>query len=143
MAEALYAPGRGYYTRYGAGRDYRSAPQTSPAFGHLIGRALTSMWRAVGRPGRLDVLELGRGGGRARDDRDRSVARARLRPDDRLRRAWRGTARAASHGRHAGGLPPAPRQRRRAGAQGRAGPDRARRLRPTGARRRGGRAAHG
>src|SRR5438105_1518179 len=64
MAEALYDPERGYYVRHGAGRDYRSAPQTSPAFGHLIGRALALMWRALGQPGRFEVLELGAGDGR-------------------------------------------------------------------------------
>ncbi|HEY3111127.1 MAG TPA: SAM-dependent methyltransferase [Chloroflexota bacterium] len=64
MAEALYDPERGYYVRHGAGRDYRSAPQTSPAFGHLIGRALGLMWDALGRPARFDVLELGAGDGR-------------------------------------------------------------------------------
>ena len=64
MAEALYDPERGYYVRYGAGRDYRSAPQTSPAFGHLIGRALGLIWRALDRPARFDVVELGAGDGR-------------------------------------------------------------------------------
>src|SRR5262245_26080042 len=64
MAEALYDPERGYYVRYGAGRDYRSAPQTSPAFGHLIGRALALMWQALGGPARFDVLEPGAGDGR-------------------------------------------------------------------------------
>jgi SAM-dependent MidA family methyltransferase len=68
MAEALYDPERGYYVRYGAGRDYRSAPQTSPAFGHLIGRALVLVWRALGQPVRFDVLELGAGDGRLAGD---------------------------------------------------------------------------
>src|ERR1043165_9561589 len=63
MAEALYDPERGYYVRYGAGRDYRSSPQTSPAFGHLIGDALARMWRALGEPGPVDVVELGAGDG--------------------------------------------------------------------------------
>jgi SAM-dependent MidA family methyltransferase len=64
MAEALYDPERGYYLRHGAGRDYRTAPQTSPAFGHLIGRALGLMWDALGRPARFDAVELGGGDGR-------------------------------------------------------------------------------
>src|SRR5262245_26449875 len=64
MAEALYDAERGYYVRHRAGRDYRSAPQTSPAFGHLIGRSLALMWRALGQPARFDVLELGAGDGR-------------------------------------------------------------------------------
>src|SRR2546430_12289225 len=64
MAIALYDREGGYYVRYGAGRDYRSAPQTSPAFGHVIGAALARMWEALGRPARFDVVELGAGEGR-------------------------------------------------------------------------------
>src|SRR2546423_11752772 len=64
MATALYDRAGGYYVRYGAGRDYRSAPQTSPAFGHLIGVALARMWEALGRPARFDAIELGAGDGR-------------------------------------------------------------------------------
>ena len=67
MAEALYHPERGYYARIGAGRDYRTSPQTSPAFGHLIGRLLARMWRALGEPPRFVALELGAGDGRQRD----------------------------------------------------------------------------
>src|SRR5437899_3523659 len=67
MATALYDRDGGYYVRYGAGRDYRSAPQTSPAFGHLIGAALARMWAALGRPARFDAVELGAGDGRLAD----------------------------------------------------------------------------
>jgi SAM-dependent MidA family methyltransferase len=64
MATALYDREGGYYVRYGAGRDYRSAPQTSPAFGHLVGAALARMWAALDRPARFDAIELGAGDGR-------------------------------------------------------------------------------
>jgi SAM-dependent MidA family methyltransferase len=61
MDVALYDPVGGYYARIGAGRDYRTAPQSSPAFGHLIGQLLARMWRALGSPERFVVLELGAG----------------------------------------------------------------------------------
>ncbi len=64
MARALYDPTTGYYARYGPGRDYRTAPQTSPAFGHLIGAALAHMWRALGEPARFVAVEPGAGDGR-------------------------------------------------------------------------------
>jgi SAM-dependent MidA family methyltransferase len=68
MAVARYDRGGGYYAHYGPGRDYRTAPQTSPAFSHLVGRALAAMWRALGEPGRMLVVEPGAGDGRlARD----------------------------------------------------------------------------
>lgn len=67
MARALYDPADGYYTRHGAGRDYRTAPQTSPAFGHLIGAALARMWRLLGEPSQFDAIELGAGDGRLRN----------------------------------------------------------------------------
>lgn len=64
MATALYDPEAGYYVQHGPGRDYRSAPQTSPAFGHLLGVALARMWRAMGAPSRFDALEIGAADGR-------------------------------------------------------------------------------
>jgi SAM-dependent MidA family methyltransferase len=64
MSAALYHPVGGYYTRYGPGRDYRTAPQTSAAFGHLLGWALASMWRALGEPASMPVVEPGAGDGR-------------------------------------------------------------------------------
>jgi SAM-dependent MidA family methyltransferase len=66
MADALYHPVRGYYARIGAGRDYRTSPQVSPAFGHLIGGLLARMWRALGEPPRFVTVELGAGDGRLR-----------------------------------------------------------------------------
>jgi SAM-dependent MidA family methyltransferase len=64
MAQALYDRTTGYYARQGPGRDYRTAPQTSPAFGHLIGAALAHMWRALGEPARFVAVEPGAGDGR-------------------------------------------------------------------------------
>jgi SAM-dependent MidA family methyltransferase len=64
MAVALYHPDDGYYARVGAGRDYRTAPQVSPAFGHLIGRLLARMWHALGRPTPFLAVEVGAGDGR-------------------------------------------------------------------------------
>lgn len=63
MTEALYHPERGYYARVGAGRDYRTSPQTSPAFGHLVGRMLSRMWHALEQPHPFIALELGAGDG--------------------------------------------------------------------------------
>jgi SAM-dependent MidA family methyltransferase len=68
MEIALYDPVGGYYTRVGAGRDYRTAPQTSPAFGHLIGGLLAAMWRALGSPERFLAVELGAGDRRLAGD---------------------------------------------------------------------------
>ena len=76
MADALYHPERGYYARIGAGRDYRTSPQVSPAFGHLVGGLLARMWRALGEPLPFVVVELGAGDGRLRDQ-VRSYLRAR------------------------------------------------------------------
>jgi SAM-dependent MidA family methyltransferase len=61
MDVALYDPDGGYYVRIGPGRDYRTAPQHSPAFGHLIGRLLATMWRRLGAPSAFVVVELGAG----------------------------------------------------------------------------------
>jgi SAM-dependent MidA family methyltransferase len=66
MALALYHPDDGYYARVGAGRDYRTSPQISPAFGHLIGRLLARMWRALGCPTPFLAVEVGAGDGRLR-----------------------------------------------------------------------------
>jgi SAM-dependent MidA family methyltransferase len=62
MEVALYDPEGGYYARIGPGRDFLTAPQTSPAFGHLIGRLLAAMWRALGSPSPFVAVELGAGG---------------------------------------------------------------------------------
>jgi SAM-dependent MidA family methyltransferase len=52
-----------YYGSQRAERDYLTAPQISPAFGHLIGRAIGSMWRAMGEPQPFVALEVGAGDG--------------------------------------------------------------------------------
>src|SRR5262245_50696601 len=68
MEVALYDPAGGYYARIGPGRDFRTAPQTSPAFGHLIGALLARMWRALDARSGFVVVELGAGDGALADD---------------------------------------------------------------------------
>lgn len=65
MREALYAPG-GYYAAgspQGFAGDYLTAPETTPLFGASLSRLATSTWRALGRPERFDVVDVGAGSG--------------------------------------------------------------------------------
>ncbi len=64
MQLALYAPALGYYMagqqRFGAGGDFITAPETSPAFAPCLANALASVFAQLGHG---DVLELGAGSG--------------------------------------------------------------------------------
>ena len=66
MAEALGHPEQGYYaTRdpLGAAGDFTTAPEISQVFGELIGAWCVEVWRAMGAPNPVRLVELGPGRG--------------------------------------------------------------------------------
>jgi len=66
VAQALYAPGGGFYTGGGgAGRrhDFLTSPEVGPLFGAVIARALDAWWDELGRPDPFLVVEAGAGRG--------------------------------------------------------------------------------
>jgi NADH dehydrogenase [ubiquinone] 1 alpha subcomplex assembly factor 7 len=66
MAEALGHPEHGYYTTrdpLGAAGDFTTAPEVSQVFGELIGAWCVEVWRAMGAPHPVLVVELGPGRG--------------------------------------------------------------------------------
>jgi SAM-dependent MidA family methyltransferase len=66
MAAALYHPRFGYYTRlrgFGAEGDFVTSPELHPAFGFLLARQVEDVWRALGDPEPLRILEIGGGSG--------------------------------------------------------------------------------
>ncbi len=66
MAECLYHPEFGYYSRPESRRfaAYYTSVDVHPIFGRLLARQLAEMWDALGRPSRFDVVECGAGTGR-------------------------------------------------------------------------------
>lgn len=66
MAECLYHPEFGYYSRVESRRfaDYYTSVDVHPIFGRLLARQLAEMWDALGRPSRFDAVECGAGTGR-------------------------------------------------------------------------------
>jgi SAM-dependent MidA family methyltransferase len=66
METALYGP-RGFYTHGGGPggdrADFFTSPELTPVFGALIGRQIYSLWLAMGRPRRFDIVEHGPGTG--------------------------------------------------------------------------------
>lgn len=65
MREALYHPLFGYYSspQRGPGHDYRTSPNLTPLFGHLIARAIHKMSELLRDPPQFDVIEVGAGRG--------------------------------------------------------------------------------
>ncbi|WP_020185998.1 SAM-dependent methyltransferase [Methylopila sp. 73B] len=66
MALCLGHPSHGYYaTRdpFGAGGDFVTAPEISQMFGELIGLWCAEVWRRMGEPSRVALIELGPGRG--------------------------------------------------------------------------------
>lgn len=64
MTLCLHDPHEGYYaTDPGLGRDFITAPETSQAFGELIGLWCVEEWRAMGAPDPFILCELGPGRG--------------------------------------------------------------------------------
>lgn len=63
---ALYHPRYGYYVTHpvlGHHGDFTTAPETSQMFGEILGVWIQDVWRQLGRPPCLHLLELGPGKG--------------------------------------------------------------------------------
>ena len=66
MSLCLAHPQYGYYiTRdpFGAGGDFTTAPEVSQIFGELLGLWALSVWRMMGEPASINLVELGPGRG--------------------------------------------------------------------------------
>jgi NADH dehydrogenase [ubiquinone] 1 alpha subcomplex assembly factor 7 len=66
MRACLTDPEHGYYSRkaaIGGTGDFITAPEISQVFGELIGLWCAVVWRQMGAPSRLDLVELGPGRG--------------------------------------------------------------------------------
>ena len=63
MELCLYAPGLGFYERsgeiFGKAGDFYTSSDVHAVFGRLLARQFEEMWRALGSPARLEVIELG------------------------------------------------------------------------------------
>src|ERR1700720_193543 len=66
MALCLGHPAHGYYTTrdpFGRAGDFITAPGISQMFGELIGLWTAAVWRAMGAPPQVALVELGPGRG--------------------------------------------------------------------------------
>src|SRR5215471_4408625 len=67
MELCLYHPAFGYYSRaeekFGKAGDFYTSSDVHAVFGRLLSRQFDEMWRALGEPERIDVIELGPGRG--------------------------------------------------------------------------------
>jgi SAM-dependent MidA family methyltransferase len=67
MELCLYDPGLGYYSRnaeqFGNAGDFYTSSDVHAVFGRLLARQFDEMWRALGSPGHIDLVELGPGRG--------------------------------------------------------------------------------
>jgi len=67
MELCLYDPEFGYYSRntekFGKAGDFYTSSDVHAVFGRLLARQFDEMWRALGKPEQIDMLELGPGRG--------------------------------------------------------------------------------
>ena len=67
MEVCLYDPEYGYYSRnaeqFGKAGDFYTSSDIHAVFGRLLARQFDEMWRALGSPERIDLVELGPGRG--------------------------------------------------------------------------------
>ncbi len=67
MEVCLYDPEYGYYSRnaeqFGKAGDFYTSSDVHKVFGRLLARQFDEMWRALGSPERIDLVELGPGRG--------------------------------------------------------------------------------
>lgn len=67
MELCLYHPRLGYYSRateqFGKGGDFYTSSDVHAVFGRLLAQQFEEMWRALGSPERIDLIELGPGRG--------------------------------------------------------------------------------
>ena len=72
MELCLYHPELGYYSRnaeqFGKAGDFYTSSDVHAVFGRLLARQFEEMWRALGSPESLEVLELGPGRGLVAQD---------------------------------------------------------------------------
>lgn len=76
MAHCLTHPAHGYYTtREPLGRegDFITAPEISQMFGELLGLWAASVWKQMGSPGAINLVELGPGRGTMMMDALRAI----------------------------------------------------------------------
>jgi SAM-dependent MidA family methyltransferase len=67
MELCLYDPELGYYARnalqFGKAGDFYTSSDVHAVFGRLLARQFEEMWRVLGSPGRIELVELGAGRG--------------------------------------------------------------------------------
>jgi SAM-dependent MidA family methyltransferase len=65
MAEALYVPGDGFFTRPGPGPagHFRTSAHTGPTFARAIAALIADVDATLGHPDRLDIVDVGAGRG--------------------------------------------------------------------------------
>jgi SAM-dependent MidA family methyltransferase len=67
MELCLYHPELGYYSRnaqqFGKAGDFYTSSDVHAVFGRLLARQFQEIWRALGWPGEIEILELGPGRG--------------------------------------------------------------------------------
>ena len=67
MAMCLYEPGLGYYVhpreQFGKAGDFYTSSDVHAVYGRLLCRQFEEMWRSLGSPKQIDLLELGPGRG--------------------------------------------------------------------------------
>ena len=67
MEMCLYDPEQGYYSRnveqFGKAGDFYTSSDVHAVFGRLLARQFEEMWRALGSPEKIEILELGPGRG--------------------------------------------------------------------------------
>ena len=76
MALCLSDPAHGYYTTrdpFGARGDFITAPEVSQMFGELIGLWAAAVWKQMGAPENVRLIELGPGRGTMMNDALRAV----------------------------------------------------------------------
>jgi SAM-dependent MidA family methyltransferase len=79
MDACLHDPDHGYYAvrpALGAGGDFVTAPLVSQMFGELLGLWAVELWRAMGSPAPVRLVEMGPGDGTLMADMTRAAARA-------------------------------------------------------------------
>ncbi len=77
MHQALCHPEHGYYMSrdpFGAAGDFTTAPEISQMFGEIIGIWCAALWRDMGAPERVNLVELGPGRGTLIADALRAAA---------------------------------------------------------------------
>ena len=67
MEMCLYDPEQGYYSRdvekFGKAGDFYTSSDVHAVFGRLLARQFEEMWRVLGSPERIEIVELGPGRG--------------------------------------------------------------------------------